>query len=209
MTPASGAALVAGPRRRCTPRSAGAGAASGPAATSTGGLGSSPRSGAERRRPAGDGDAHPGERRRRWRRAAPRRTAARSSSSVNGRSRPRPAADRRRRSRWRRSGEGHAVDRLEGLEHAVADGEAVVEDRHAGLAGGTSSPSSHTCPSDVRRQPPARSLPTSPDATWSRRRALSSVSAHSSSGSLSQVMPPPVPKCSCAVLRPRTCGWRR
>ena len=36
-----------------------------------------------------------------------------------------------------------------------------------------------------------------PDATRRRRRALSSVSAHSSSGSLSQVMPPPVPKWSC------------
>ena len=54
-------------------------------------------------------------------------------------------------------------------------------------------PFSHTRPSVTASDP---------DATRSRWRAFSSVSSHSSAGSLSQVMPPPVPKWSCAVLDP-------
>ena len=47
-----------------------------------------------------------------------------------------------------------------------------------------------------------------PPATASRRRALSSVSAHSPTGVEPQVMPPPVPSAA-ARPRPRRCGWPR
>ena len=84
-------------------------------------------------------------------------------------------------------GEGHAVDGLQGLEHAVTDGHARGRTRTARRR---------------RRDEPAvqphdlTGHRHAPDATASRRRALSSVSSHSSRGSLSQVMPPPVPRCS-------------
>ena len=86
-------------------------------------------------------------------------------------------------------GEGPAVDGLERLEDAVADGEPVVEDRDGRV--GRRRPATRSA-RPLRRRPSAPIL-TRPGGGW---RALSSVSSHSSSGSLSQVMPPPVPRWS-------------
>ena len=84
-------------------------------------------------------------------------------------------------------GEGPAVDRLERLEDAVADGEAVVEDRD-GRVGARPRATRSATPCSAMRP-----ILTRRGGGW---RALSSVSAHSSSGSLSHVMPPPVPRWS-------------
>src|SRR5205085_12087449 len=70
------------------------------------------------------------------------------------------------------------------LEHAVADGEAVVQrGDHSGVV-----------VEDLAVEPDHAT--SAPDATCSSRRAFSSVSSHSPSGSESQVIAPPVPRCT-------------
>ena len=98
--------------------------------------------------------------------------------------------------------ERDSVDDLGRLEHPVADGEPVVEDR------------------DQRRVGPSRTVPSTQTfiapssssrrwaATSSSRRAFSSVSSHSPAASEPQVMPAPVPRCSRPSAT-RTSGCRR
>ena len=84
---------------------------------------------------------------------------------------------------------------LQRLEHAVADGEPVVERRDvASTRGRRSAPSIHDRARVDRHA--AHGVDAGEADRRSSRRAFSSVSAHSPAGVESQVMPPPVPKCS-------------
>ena len=148
----------------------------------------------ERADAAGDGDAHARRRRRRW----PRRPSVDRGAQlvvVERHGEPEPVG---RAAQPRRGGgaaaNGVAVDDLQRLEHAVADGEPVVERRDRGRRRRRAAA---VDPDDRGRS--RHSLPRgSPlrDRRDASRRAFSSVSSHSPAGVESQVMPPPVPKWS-------------
>ena len=167
----------------------GAAGFSGPAATSTVRLPRPARSPAVR--PAGDGDPHAGD-----------------GEAVRGEHLGDGLAEGRRR-RTARAGRGRGRAAEPGRWRRTAKGWPSMTLRVSKTPSPTVRPWSKT---ETVASPPVdqRSRCThdllghrhDPDATRRRWRAFSSVSAHSPSGSESQVMPPPVPKWSSLVLEP-------
>ena len=151
---------------------------------------------AERRDAAGDRDAQAGL----VVAVRPRARAhgrAQRSSPRSGTGRPRPGGGVREPVEVAGPRERLAAVHADGLEHAVAHEQPVVERRDAGVGDG-----------DAARRRPTRAsvdsaltkLPASPPAPRrprprSRRAAFSSVSAHSASGRESATMPPPTENC--------------
>ena len=94
--------------------------------------------------------------------------------------------------------EGPSLGGLDGLEDPVADGQSVVQhgDRARRPRPGARRRARSSLGLSFRSSPCRGRRGPYPDATSSSRDALSSVSAHSASGSEPQVIPAPVPKRS-------------
>ena len=116
-----------------------------------------PRSEPERRDAAGDGDAQAGFVVAVGRRAP--RTRPRATRRDRGPASPRPDAECARRSRWRRPRERLAAVHADGLEHAVAHEQPVVERGDAGVVDGDQravDPDRHSVVRAALTTPPAR-----------------------------------------------------